>query len=335
MKIIILGGLSFLGRHLIERGLDRGHEISVFTRGRRNADLYPDVEKLRGDRDGNLAALQGRDWDVAIDTSGYFPRVVRQSAQLLAGAVDHYTFVSSISVYADASRAGLDEGSPLATIDDQTVEEITEETYGALKVLCEQAVEEALPGRTLIVRPGLIVGKYDPTDRFTYWPQRVAQGGEVLAPGNPGDPVQIIDAYDLANWMLDLAAARTVGVYNATGPEHPLGMAEVLEASRTESGSDATFTWVPAEFLEQHGVRAWEHMPAWVPDSDEFRGFNCVDCSRAFASGLTCRPLAETVRDTLEWASTFSSDHEWRAGLPREREREVLGTWHSTANGTA
>jgi 2'-hydroxyisoflavone reductase len=329
MNMLILGGLSFVGRHLVERGLQRGDRITVFTRGQHNPDAYPEIEKLRGDRDGNLSALEGRRWDVAIDTSGYVPRVVRDSARLLADAVDHYTFVSTISVYRDTSTPGIDESAPLARLDDPSVEEITGETYGPLKVLCEEAVEEELPGRTLIVRPGLIVGKYDPTDRFTYWPHRVAAGGEVLAPDKPQDPVQIIDAQDLAAWILEMAEKRATGVYNATGPDYPLSIGDVLDESKVESGSDATFTWVPLEFLERQGIEPWQDLPAWVPDVGEYRGFSRVDCGRAIAAALQFRPLHDTIRDTREWAASFPPDHEWRAGLTPERERAALDAWHA------
>ena len=329
MRVLILGGLSFLGRHLVERGLERGDRLTVFTRGRRNPDAYPEIERLQGDRDGDLTALEGRTWDVAIDTSGYVPRVARASARLLAGAVDQYTFVSSISVYRDTRVPDMDEGAPLARLDDPTVEEVTGETYGALKAGCEQAVEEEMPGRTLIVRPGLIVGRYDPTDRFTYWPRRMAAGGEVLAPGRPQDPVQIIDAHDLASWMLDLAERRAGGVYNATGPDYALTIGHLLEEAKLESGSDACFTWVSPEFLERHGIQPWQDLPAWIPDIDEYRGFSRVDCRRAFAAGLTFRPLRETLRDTREWASTLPADHQWRAGLSAERERAALDAWHA------
>lgn len=328
MNVLILGGLSFLGRHLVEQGLQRGHRITVFTRGRHNPEAYPEIEKLRGDRDGDLAALEGRRWDVALDTSGYVPRVVRDSAQLLADAVEHYTFVSSINVYRDISTPGTDEHAEVARLDDPTVEEITGESYGPLKALCEEAVERELPGRTLVVRPGLIVGRYDPSDRFTYWPHRVAAGDEVLAPGTPQDPVQIIDAHDLACWMIRLAERRVTGVFNATGPDYPLSIGRVLDEAKAESGSDAVFTWLPAEFLEQQGIQAWQDLPAWVPDAGEYRGFSRVDCRRAFAAGLTFRPLRDTIHDTRAWASTFAPDHQWQAGLSRERERAALDAWH-------
>ncbi len=332
MKVLILGGLSFLGRHLVEEGLRRGEEITVFTRGLTNPDAYPDIEKLRGDRDGDLSALKGRRWDVVVDTSGYVPRLVRDSARLLAGAVEHYSFISSISVYAAVDTPGMDEDAPVATLEDPSVEEITGGTYGGLKALCEEAVKEEVPDGVLIVRPGLIAGRYDPTDRFTYWPHRVAAGGEVLAPGEPADPVQIIDARDLASWVLDCAARRLTGTFNATGPSQPLTIGDVVSVSKDVSGSDASFTWVPATFLELHEVQPWIDMPAWIPDTDEYRGFSRVDVSRALAAGLTFRPLAATVRDTLDWAATFPPDHEWRAGLSKERERAVLDAWHASSS---
>lgn len=329
MNILILGGLAFLGRHLVERGLERGDRITVFTRGQHNPDAYPQIEQLRGERDGNLSALAGRRWDVAIDTSGYVPRVVLDSARMLADAVDHYTFVSTVSVYRDTSTPRMDESAPVATLDDPAEEEITAETYGALKARCEATVEAELPGRALIIRPGLIVGRYDPTDRFTYWPRRVAAGGEVLAPNRPEDPVQFIDAHDLAAWMLDLAAQRSIGTYHATGPEYPLSIGAVLDQSKLEAGSDATFTWVPTEFLERHGIQPWQDLPAWVPDVGAYRGFSRIDCRRAVAAGLKFRPLRDTIHETRQWASTFASDHAWRAGLSSERERAALDAWHA------
>ncbi len=210
MKLLVLGGTVFLGRHLVEAATARGHSVTLFNRGQHNPELYPEVEKLRGDRDSDLSALQGRRWDAVIDTCGYLPRAVRASAELLADAVDHYTFISSISVYADFHTPAMDESAPVGTLADETVEEVTGETYGPLKALCEQAAERALPGRVLNIRPGLIVGPHDPTDRFTYWPVRVARGGEVLAPGRPHVPVQVIDGRDLAEWTVRMVEARQV-----------------------------------------------------------------------------------------------------------------------------
>lgn len=330
MRVLILGGTKFLGRHLAEAALAQGHDVTLFNRGSQSAGLYPEAEHLRGDRDGDQSALAGRSWDVAFDTSGYTPRVVRASAELLAGAVEHYTFVSSISVYANwPSAPTIDESAPVGTLADPTVEEVNGETYGPLKALCEQVVQETLPGRALIVRPGLIVGPYDPTDRFSYWPHRVARGGETLAPGRPERPVQVIDARDLAEWMLRMAAERATGVYNATGPAYLLPMAEVLDVSRQVSGSDASFTWIPDAFLEKQQLGEWIELPLWIPER-EGPGVGDVNCSRAISAGLTFRPLAETVRATLDWLATRPGDYVWKAGLAPEREAEALAAWHTS-----
>jgi 2'-hydroxyisoflavone reductase len=330
MKLLIIGGTIFLGRHLADVALARGHAVTLFNRGQHSPELYPEVEKLRGDRDGGLDALRDRRWDAVIDTCGYVPRVVRASAELLAGAVEHYTFVSSISVYPHFKEVGLDETAPVGILDDPTIEEVSGETYGPLKALCEQAVEQALPGRALIVRPGLIVGPYDPTDRFSYWPQRVARGGEVLAPGRPERHVQVIDARDLAEWIVRMVERRQVGTFNATGPAEPHTMAHLLHVSRAVSGSDARMTWVSEAFLDEQSVGSWIELPLWVPESDpDTLGFSDVDVGRATAAGLAFRDLAATVRDTLEWLSTRPSDHAWRAGLTPERETELLAAWHT------
>lgn len=325
MKLLILGGTVFLGRHLVEAALARGHEVTLFNRGQHNADLFPQVEKLRGDRNGNLSSLQGHTWDAVIDTCGYVPRIVRASAELLQDSVNHYTFISSISVYADFRQANMDETYPVGTLADENVEEVTGDTYGPLKALCEQAVERALPGRALNIRPGLIVGPYDPTDRFSYWPHRVAQGGVVLAPDSPGEPVQIIDARDLAEWNIRMVEAGQTGVYNATGPDYRLTMGGVLETCRQVTGSDAIIEWASAEFLLAQEVAPWSQMPLWVPNTDgEYDGFSTANVQKAIAAGLTFRPLAETVQDTLAWLGTRDTGWSWRAGISRERETELL-----------
>ena len=325
MRLLILGGTVFLGRALVEAALERGHEVSLFNRGRSNPDLFPEVEKLHGNRDGDLTALAGRRWEAVIDTCGYVPRIVRQSAELLAEAVEHYTFISSISVYADNSQIGLDESAAVGKLDDPAVEQVTGETYGPLKAACEAAAEQALPGRVLTIRPGLIVGPHDPTDRFTYWPVRVARGGEVLAPGRPERPIQFIDVRDLAEWNIQMVEQRQVGVYNAIGPEQPLAMAQFLGACRMVSGSDATFTWVSEAFLAEQQVTPWTELPLWAPESDEsLAGFFKVDGRKAMAAGLTFRPLTTTLEATLAWAESRPADYQWRAGLTAEREGELL-----------
>jgi len=337
MKLLILGGTVFLGRYLVEAALARGHQVTLFNRGQHNPDLYPEVEKLRGDRDGGLDALRGRRWDAVVDTSGYLPRIVRASAVLLADAADHYTFISSISVYPHFRSVGLDESAPVGTLDDPAVEEITGESYGPLKALCEQAVEQVRPGRTLIVRPVLIVGPHDYSDRFTYWARRVAQGGELLAPEHPDWHTQIIDVRDLAEWTLRMVEQRQVGVYNATGPEYDLMFGQLLDTCRTVSGSDARFTWVSEAFLTENEVAPWSELPLWIPQSDpDMLGFSDVSCAKAIAAGLVFRDLATTVRDTLAWdaarvdaAESPARALQPRAGLAPEREAELLRAWHS------
>lgn len=327
MRLLIIGGTRFLGRALVEAARDARHQVTLFNRGRTNPGLFPAVEKLHGDRDGELAMLRGRHWDAVIDTCGYVPRVVRASAELLVDRVDHYTFISTLSVYRDPGLVGADENAPLATLEDETVEEISGETYGPLKALCEQTVDEVMGAeRAMHVRSGLIVGPHDPTDRFTYWPYRVSQGGEVLAPGSPKDPVKFIDVRDLAAWIVRATAARRSGPFNVQGPQNTLNFGRVLDACRRVSGSDATFTWVGDEFLEAHDVIPFTELPLWLPPP--LANLYMVDCSRAFAAGLRCRPLGDTVRDTLNWArKNRPPGWEWRAGLSREREAELLQEW--------
>lgn len=338
MKILIIGGTMFLGRHLVEAALARGHTVTLFNRGQHNPDLFPEAEKLRGDRDSGLGALEGRRWDAVIDTCGYYPRIVRQSAKRLADAVGHYTFISSISAYADFRQPRMDESGPLAVMDRDEGERaasMTGETYGPLKVLCEQVVEEALPGRTLIVRPGMIVGPHDPSDRFTYWPARVARGGDVLVPGRPEQGFELIDVRDLAEWNVRAVEAGRTGAYNASGPDYPLTMQEVLAACRAVSGSDARFVYVNAAFLKAQDVEP-ETIHAWyIPEEEEqFRYVWNVSCDRAIADGLTYRPLADTIRDTLAWNADRPADREWRVGLTPEREQELLQAWEGYREGS-
>lgn len=338
MKILILGGTLFLGRALTAAALERGHQVTLFNRGRTPGDPLPGVELLNGDRDGQLDALRGRSWDAAVDTSGYVPRLVRASAELLSGSVERYVFISSVSVYADFSRP-VDESAPLATIPDEWVEEVTGSSYGPLKALSERALEEALPGRALIVRAGLIVGPCDPTVRFSYWTARVARGGEVLAPGDPGTPVQLIDVRDLAEWTVRMIEAGGSGVFNASG-RSGLRMGAMLETCRSASGSDAHFTWVDEDFLKERGVLPWTHLPLWMPTSIRTHTyFHRIDSDRALAAGLAFRPLTETVRDTLAWQrSTDGQPPPEKPGVPvpdltlgAARERELLDEWHERA----
>jgi len=337
VKILILGGTVFLGRHLVADALERGHDVTLFNRGQHDPDLYPETEKLRGNRDGNLEALQGRRWDAVIDTCGYLPRVVRASAALLSGAVNHYTFISSIAVYSTFSKLNIDESAPLGTMADETLEKITNETYGPLRALCEQAIEDEMPGRTLSIRAGMIVGPHDRAGGFTYWPRRVAQGGTLLAPGRHHRRIQLIDARDLAGWIVRLVESGQSGVFNATGPDYPLTMEHLLEDCRAVCGSDAHFVWVDDDFLIKEGAEPWTEIPLWIPEDDASRpGLFSIDCGKAGAAGLTIRPLADTIRDTLAWDSTLLGPSTYRfpsglseriPGLKRERELQLLQAW--------
>jgi 2'-hydroxyisoflavone reductase len=333
MKLLILGGTMFLGRHLVTAARERSHTVTLFNRGKTNPDLFPEVERIRGDRKVSLEPLAGRRFDAVIDTCGYVPRVTGMAAVTLAPLVDHYTFISSISVYADMKTAGQDETAPVATLADETTEEVTGETYGGLKAFCEQSVAAALPGRTLVIRPGLISGPHDPTDRFTYWPVRIARGGEVLAPAPPEATTQHIDARDLAAWTIRAVESRLTGVFNATGPDYPLTWQEILETCRRVTGSDATFTWVSAAFLAEQDVAPWNEIPLWVPAEES--GMLNVSVARAIAAGLTFRPLAATIADTLAWHAAWppaaGTDEKpaLRSGISLEREAAVLAAWRA------
>jgi 2'-hydroxyisoflavone reductase len=330
MKILIIGGSVFLGRHIVQNALERGHQVTMFNRGLHNPDLFPDVEKIRGDRNGDLSQLQGRSWDAVVDPSGYYPRSVRTLAELLKDSVDHYTFISSLSVYSDTSAMGIDESAPVGTLEDETIEEVTNESYGPLKALCEKAAEEVMPGRVLNVRAGLIVGPYDPSDRFTYWPHRIDRGGEVLAPRGPEVPTQLIDVRDLASWIVRMIETKGTGTFNGTGPDYRLTLGRIIDLCKEASGSNATITWADESFLLEQEVAPWMGLPLWLPDGEEYNGFNFFDISRAIASGLTFRPIEDTVRATLEWDRTLP-ERQLRAGITPEREEEILRLWRERA----
>lgn len=284
----------FLGRHLVEAALSRQHQITLFNRGSRQ-ELYPEVEQLTGDRDGDLDALKGRTWDVVFDTSGYVPRVVGQSAALLRDAAQRYVFVSSVSVYDNFDTVGIQEEYPVGRLTDESSEDINAD-YGPLKALSERAVQSVFADRSMIVRPGLIVGPYDPTDRFTYWVRRFSEGAPVLVPGRPNRPIQYIDARDLAFWMVHLAEAQIGGVVQATGPVPPITMEALVDALQMLPGSGHP-VWVSESFLRDHEVQEWSELPLWLSEATGWPGFMTVDVSRAISFGLTFRPLAETLRD--------------------------------------
>ena len=327
--VLIIGGTGFLGPHTVRRLQARGHTVTLFNRGRTNPQLFPDIEKLRGDRKTDLKALEGRRWDTVLDTSAYIPADVTRSAALLAPSVGHYVIISSISVYKALDTPGMDERAPLAQLKDPTVEQVTGETYGGLKALCEQAAEKAMPGKTTVIRPGLIVGPGDNTDRFTYWPVRVSKGGEVLAPNAASDFVQVIDVRDLANFIVTTLENSTMGIYNADAPQASLTIGRLLDTCKQVSKSDARFVWVPTTFLEAQKVRPWSDMPVWLPLTGDEAGGGQISVKAAMAKGLTHRPLADTVRDTLAFVETWTPERKakLRAGIAPEREKDVIAAW--------
>jgi len=334
LKLLILGGTGFLGPAIVEAALARGHSIDLFHRGKSNPDMFPDLEHIIGDRDPNnepgLKALEGRKWDAVLDTSSYVPRITGASAELLKDAVDHYLLISTISVYPDLSIKNMDETAATGTMEDPTNEEVRRH-YGPLKALCEQKLEEVMPGRATVLRPGLIVGPLDQTDRFTYWPLRVRSGGEVLVPGEYNDPMQWIDARDLAEFAIHCVEEKTMGIFNCCGPEHKADMAELVYGCKAVSGGDAQFTWVNAEFCAEQGLGPWAQLPVWAPGAGPYAGLNTVDCSKGVAAGMRTRPLADTVRDTFDWWDSLPDARRatLRAGMSREVESKALEAWHN------
>jgi len=334
LRILILGGTGFIGPHQVRYAISRGHTVTLFNRGRTNPGLFPEVEKLRGDRDGGLDVLRGREWDAVLDNSGYLPRLVRDSAQLLKDSVGRYLFVSSISVYDMTLGPGQDvDVAPVATMEDPTLEpENLGQFYGPLKALCEEEVSKAFGDRAISVRPGAITGPGDPTDRIRHWIARVERGGEILVPGKPTDAVQYIDARDLTGWCVRMLEQGDSGTYNATGPSAPLSTAELVYGIRAISSTDLSFTWVDEDFLSEHEVRDSAYMP-WLPSTSVMAAFNYINLSRSLATGLTFRPLATTAFDMLDEyrASTEREGPQGfgrRGGVSWEREAELLREWH-------
>jgi 2'-hydroxyisoflavone reductase len=334
LKILILGGTRFIGLHMTALALARGHTLTFFNRGKTRTDRYPQVERIKGDRNGEIDGLKDREWDAVIDNSGYVPRHVRLSAELLAPRVTQYVFVSSISVYPDFS-VPRDEKSPVGKLADESIEKVDGDTYGPLKALCEQAAEKALPGRTTILRPGLIVGPDDNTDRFTYWPARAARGGEFIAPGAPGDPFQIIDARDLAAFTLNAIETRITGVYNLVSRVNDFKFGQLTDACIAAAKAQAKpavaprATYLPTEFLEAQKVEPWSEMPVWLPAKGEEAAFAGTSSAAATAMGLTITPLKTTVNDTLAWHLTrpAAEREKLKAGIAPEKEAAVLAAW--------
>ena len=327
MRILVLGGTAFVGRHLVEAALARGHEPVLFTRGQTGPDVFPEVEHVQGDREQGLDRLAGRRFDTVVDTSGYLPRVVAASVRALAGHAEQYAFVSTISVYEEAAR--VSEDSPTRRPADPASEDVGAE-YGGLKTLCEEAVRREFPGKVLILRPGLIVGPHDYTGRFSYWPRRIARGGEVLAPGRPEARVWFVDVRDLAALTLALVERGESGVYNVDGPAEPLTMRGLLETCRDVARSDAHFTWVPDVFLTEHGVAPYTELPLWLPDP----GHPEVAIGPALAAGLELRPVRDTIAAVLAADDAGSAPaYGWerpRPGLDPARERELLAAWRAS-----
>lgn len=336
LNILVLGGTGFLGPACVDAALARGHTLTLFNRGqteKRKGGMFddtPGITKLLGDRDpkkgDGLKSLEGKSWDAVIDTSSYYPRITQASAELLADKVKHYTLISSVSVYKNNDKSGADESDEIATIADPTVEEMGKEyeNYGPLKALCEQTAEKLLPGRVCNIRPGFIVGPNDPTPRWNYWPARVAKGGNVLAPGAPTDPVQIIDVRDLGEWIITCIENNVTGVYNAVGPKEPMGMGPMLESVKKGVGGDAAFTWVDADTLEKAGVQP----PIWIPPKGEMIGFHTRSGAKAFAKGLKTRPVSDTAKATYDWLKTLPEDKRARltGAVTEDKEKEILAS---------
>ncbi|HLA72144.1 MAG TPA: NAD-dependent epimerase/dehydratase family protein [Steroidobacteraceae bacterium] len=333
LKVLILGGTGFIGPHFVRVLTEVGHTVTLFNRGKRDPEAKPGVEQLLGDRNGQVDALKGRDWDVCIDNSGYKPSQVKLTADLLQPHIKHYIFISSVSAYADYISTSIDEDYKLASLKDPSNEEVTGETYGGLKVLCEQIVQKTYGKNANVIRPTYIAGPGDPTDRFTYWPVRVSRGGEMLAPGTAADPIGYIDVRDLADFVRVCVEKRIGGVYNLCNQPRSATIGELLEKSKRICGADTTFSWASAEFLDKHGMNEESAppnaIPIWTPPSGDSAGFALIKCDRAVAKGLKFRALETTVRDTLEWQKTRPPERQTlRAGLPPEKENELLKALH-------
>lgn len=330
MKILVIGGGIFVGRAVLEAALARGHTVTVFNRGKATAAFPPGVEWIKGDRDADLGALQGRKWDAVIDTCAYLPRQVESLLQALAGRMGHYQLVSSVSAYASLAEPGADEGRPTAPALDPVPLQMTPETYGPLKSMCEHAALRAGPPGTSLIRPGIIVGPWDPTGRFTYWVRRLAAGGEVLAPGDPASPLQVIDVRDVAALMVAVVEAGRAGACNAVGPAAPLTWGDMLAESGRALGVPSSFTWVDDAFVAEQRVGGWSDLPLYLPAAAvKFAGMYRIDGTHARRHGLQLRPLAETVGDLARWLRDPAAAQAKQMGLSPDRERELLATWHS------
>lgn len=330
-SLLILGGTGFIGPHITDAAMARGWRVTHFNRGKRDPDGVPGVETLIGDRKGQIDALRGRKWDAVIDDTGYIPKFCRMSADLLAPNVGFAVFVSSISAYADFLQP-RDESAPTGVLTDPQVEQVTNETYGPMKAACERATLEAFSGRSCVVRPGYIVGPKDGNDRFPFWPVRYARGGEMLVPGTSDDPIQLIDARDLAAWMIGLVEKRTTGIFNAVSPARMFKMSDLIDAcKRTVPNADTRLTWTPEEFLFKHWTEESDiGVPPWAPMGGKEPGFSLTPGERAQQTGLRIRPIYDSMRDTYEWFKTTPPERQQklRAGIDPQLEIDTLRKWH-------
>ncbi len=330
-RLLILGGTRFIGPHIVEEARSRGFTVTLFNRGKTNPDIFADVEQLRGDRDdADYRQLRGRQWEAVVDTSAYFPRAVRQALEVLDGQTERYVFISTISVYRSFDKLGQDEDSPLASLDNPTTEEVTGQTYGGLKVLCEEAADEHFSGDLTVIRPGVVAGPRDHTDRFTYWPVRCARGGEMLVPGHGDDPVQYIDARDLAAWILDTIDQRISGTFNTVIPRGAVTMRDLVAACRELADEPAEPVYVDEDFVLEQG--AGREFPLWAAESSPARGVYAISAERAVEAGLQTRPVADTARDTLAWFRSLPDERQQQldAGPSPEREEELLQSWRES-----
>jgi 2'-hydroxyisoflavone reductase len=342
LKILVLGGSRFLGRTFVEEALLRNHEVTIFNRGLQNPGIK-DAEIITGNRFGNLKALQNRYWDAVLDTSGFIPFTVQNTTDLLKDRVNYYTFISSISVYKDWIPENLDENYPVLEMTLDEANELSKdakdpiyEHYGHFKALCERIAEKNMPGRVLNVRAGQLIGPNDYTDRIPYWIHRIAQGGDVLAPGNPNRRVQVIDNKDLSNWILRMMGSHSVGTYNATGPNYPLTMKEFLDACVKVTGSDAELVWADEKFLLDQSVAPWTEMPLWIPEdfplaqesTQPWKGAGSINIEKAVQNGLTFTPLEDSIAEIYQWEKTRQmSEDEWKSGIRAEKEKKLINSW--------
>jgi 2'-hydroxyisoflavone reductase len=340
MKILVLGGSRFLGRTFVETAQKQNHEVTIFNRGNQNEGLK-DVEIITGDRLGELNELKNRYWDAVLDTSGFIPSSVLKSTQVLKDRVKHYTFISSISVYKDWIKENFDENYPVYEMSLVKANELSKDGdiykyYGQFKALCEVIAEKNMPGCVANIRAGQLIGPNDYTDRIPYWIHRIAKGGKVLAPGNPNRPVQLIDNKDHSNWILKLMTKVTTGTFNGTGPDYILTMKDFLETCIKVTRSDAEIVWVSEKFLLDNKVAPWTEMPLWVPEEfplepdlkEPWKGAFTVNIEKAIGSGLTFRPLADSLADIYEWEKQRNlGEGDWKSGMRADREKELLQLW--------